>query len=500
MSGSPISDTHIKAEGMAGKIGARLMAIVADSVRGRVYFSPTSEHEVIAAAAVPRWIPDTPIPHEPRAIWVTLYGPKVFGDLFTNRQLVALTTFSDLVAEAQAVAHRDAIASGLPDDSVPLWDGGRGALAYGEAVGVYLACALSKQTDWCNAFSSYISSIEGIGHLFSRQAIPMVWDFLETNCLSDSAGNISNHVDWVSHMVGACGIGQTGESVQLNVHDLGTALPVFISTDPPYYDNIGYADLSDFFYVWLRKSLRKTYPQLFATLATPKAEELISSQYRHGGKDKAEAFFLDGMTGAMTRLASQAHPGAPVAIYYAFKQSETDASNATSSTGWSTFLEAVIRAGFVINSTWPMRTERSARTIGLGTNALASSIILVCRPRAVGATNITVPQFLRELRRELPEALRAMRQGNIAPVDLAQASIGPGMAIFSRHSSVTGADGKPMPVSDALKRINEVLDEVLAEQEGDKKRWILRARATVSLSSSESSSIPRIAMMSCRDL
>ena len=468
LSGVPIPVSTIRDQGVAGTMSARLMAIVAGGTRGRVYLTPTAEHEKLAHTAKPSWKPDTEINHNPRDIRTQLYGLTTYGDLFTNRQLVALTTFSDLVAEAQAVAHRDAIASGMPDDGVPLRDGGRGALAYGEAVGVYLAFCQSKCTDYWSSICSWHVSGEFIRNTFGRQAIPMVWDYAETNPISDSTGNWLAMSEWTRKAISALPLKQShGQAIMGDVQTGVWSEPRIISTDPPYYDNIGYADLSDFFYVWMRQSLRKTYPELFATLATPKAEELISSPYRHGGKAKAEAFFLDGMTAAMTRLGSQAHPGAPVAIYYAFKQSETDADHATSSTGWATFLEAVIRAGFAINGTWPMRTEMGNRMIGAGANALASCIVLVCRPRTVGVTTITVPQFLRELRRELPDALRAMRQGNIAPVDLAQASIGPGMAIFSRHSSVTGADGKPMPVSDALKRINEVLDEVLAEQEGD---------------------------------
>ena len=468
MSGVPMSYDYIRGEGKAGRMGSRLMAIVGEGARGRVYLEPDRGHEALAISATPTWKPSMELPDNTRDFKTPLYGLTNFGDLFTNRQLVALTTFSDLVAEAQAVAHRDAIASGLPGDGVPLRDGGRGALAYGEAVGVYLAFCQSKCTDYWSSICSWHVSGEKIRNTFGRQAIPMVWDYAETNPFSDSTGNWSAMRDWTRKAISALPLKQSnGQAIMADVQTGVWSEPRIISIDPPYYDNIGYADLSDFFYVWIRQSLRKTYPELFATLATPKAEELISSPYRHGGKDKAEAFFLDGMTAAMTRLGSQAHPGVPVTIYYAFKQSETDADDATSSTGWATFLEAVIRAGFAINGTWPMRTEMGNRMIGAGANALASCIVLVCRPRAVGVTTITVPQFLRELRRELPDALRAMRQGNVAPVDLAQASIGPGMAIFSRHSSVTGADGKPMPVSDALKRINEVLDEVLAEQEGD---------------------------------
>ena len=468
MSDTPMSETYIRAESMAGRMGSRLMAIVASGPKGRVYLAPNSLHEATAKSAEPEWKPDLPMNRQSKDLVSGRgYGFFTWSDLFTNRQLVALTTLVDLVAEARQVAHRDAIAAGLPDDGVPLRDGGRGALAYGEAVGVYLSFCVDKLALTNSTQATWQKDPDRLTQGFSRQAIPMVWDYAEANPLSDAGGGFVITPHAVAKVLERFTTTPSIGSVEQSDCATVSWQPLrIISTDPPYYDNIGYADLSDYFYVWMRRTIRATYPELFATVATPKAEELISSPYRHGGKDKAEAFFLDGMTAAMTRLGSQAHPGAPVTIYYAFKQSETDADDATSSTGWATFLEAVIRAGFAINGTWPMRTELAGNLKG-GTNALASSIIMVCRPRLAGGTTITVPQFLRELRRDLPDALRAMRQGNIAPVDLAQASIGPGMAIFSRHSSVTGADGKPMPVSDALKRINEVLDEVLAEQEGD---------------------------------
>jgi putative DNA methylase len=249
-----------------------------------------------------------------------------------------------------------------------------------------------------------------------------------------------------------------------------------VSTDPPYYDNIGYADLSDFFYVWLRRALRPVFPDLFATLAVPKAEELVATPYRHGSKEKAEAFFLGGMTQAMHRLAEQAHPAFPVTIYYAFKQSESDDEEGTASTGWDTFLAAVIEAGFAVTGTWPMRTERGARSIGIGTNALASSIVLVCRPRAASAPTATRREFVSALKAELPQALAHLQRGNIAPVDLAQAAIGPGMAVYTRYAKVLDAEGRPLSVREALSLINQTLDEALAEQEGDfdaDSRWAL---------------------------
>jgi putative DNA methylase len=243
-------------------------------------------------------------------------------------------------------------------------------------------------------------------------------------------------------------------------------VPQVFSTDPPYYDNIGYADLSDFFYVWLRRSLRSIFPDLFTTLTVPKAEELVATPYRHGSKEKAEAFFLDGMTQVMHRLAEQGHTAFPVTIYYAFKQAETETEQGTASTGWETFLDAVMRAGFAINGTWPMRSELATRSVGRRTNALASSIVLVCRPRPADAPVTSRRDFLTALKREMPSALRHLQQGNIAPVDLAQASIGPGMAIFTRYARILESDGTPMRVRTALALINQTLDEVLAEQEG----------------------------------
>jgi putative DNA methylase len=247
----------------------------------------------------------------------------------------------------------------------------------------------------------------------------------------------------------------------------GLSADRLISTDPPYYDNIGYADLSDFFYVWMRRSLRPVFPDLFATVATPKAEELVATPYRHGSKEAAERFFLDGMTQAMHRLVEQAHPAFPITIYYAFKQSESETDAGTASTGWETFLDAVIRAGFGVSGTWPIRTELSSRMISRDSNALASSIVLVCRKRQGDAPVATRREFVAALNAELPTSLRRLQEGNIAPVDLAQAAIGPGMAVYTRYSKILDADGNAVPVREALAAINHALDDTLAEQEGD---------------------------------
>ncbi len=688
MSGVPLSYDHIREEGKSGRMGVKLMAIVAEGDRGRVYLSPTQEMEAIALTAQQSWMPDTPL-HGKCRVNVSNYGLDVYGDLFTSRQLVALTTFSDLVQEAreqvllgvqasrlhtinntgetpvllskhsphwhsrgylphfeggsipQSITFRlnDSLPqhlldtwreelSHLPESEAtserrtriaealdagygecllvdtengavveqallhfngerynlhawvvmpnhvhvlltPMGDytlssilhswkswsakvintrlGRSGALwmpeyfdrairdqehfdrvvryihenpvkaglcsvadeyrlssarevgeeargeepragrprsqyeapfvtAYADAMAVYLAFAVDKCCDYWSAICTWHNSGEKMRNTFGRQAIPMSWDYAEVNPMCYSSGNWMAMVDWVWKAIMFSPAKLEGIAVQSDAQTQVVSFGKLISTDPPYYDNIGYADLSDFFYVWLRCSLKSVFPDLFATLAVPKAEELVATPYRHGSKAKAESFFLDGMTKAMHRLAEQAHPAFPVTIYYAFKQAESDEGDGTTNTGWDTFLAAVIEAGFAITGTWPMRTELSNRMIGAGTNALASSIVLVCRQRSTNAPTATRREFVTTLKSELPQALAHLQAGNIAPVDLAQAAIGPGMAVYTRYAKVLDADGKPVPVRAALALINQVLDEALAEQEGDfdaDTRWAL---------------------------
>ena len=428
MSGVPVPYDHIRTEGKAGRMGTRLMAIVAEGSRGRLYLRPTPEHEAVATKACPEWMPDIALPNNPRDFKTPNYGMTTFGDLFTERQLVALTTFSDLVAEARERVRQDAVAAGVRDDAVLLQDGGVGARAYADAVSVYLAFAVDRMAMTGNNLVRWNSVGQKAQHCFGRQALPMIWDFAEPNFLASSTGSIDAAVFYSCDPLRWLQPGPEGFSFQTSALSQGHADDKLVSTDPPYYDNIGYADLSDFFYVWLRRSLMSSFPDLFATLAVPKTEELVATPYRHGNKDKAEAFFLNGMTLAMQRLAAQSHPASPVTIYYAFKQSETKSDSGVVNTGWATFLDAVIQAGFGISGTWPIRTEMGTRQIGMGTNALASSIILVCRPCSADAPVATRREFIEALKSELPDALRQMQQGNIAPVDLAQAAIGPGMA------------------------------------------------------------------------
>lgn len=463
LSESPIPVTYIREQGIQGKIGQRLLAIVAEGRSGRVYLSPTQEQQTIAESASPTWKPSTEINHNPRDIRTQLYGLTKYGDLFTPRQLVALTTFSDLVPEAIARVRADALTAGMADDGRGLDAGGNGATAYAEAVGVYLAIAVDKTTDYNSSLVAWSSTRDQAKTTFGRQALPMVWDYAEINPMAGAAGDISVSVAGMCRAFPSLASRQRGFARHADAQTQTVSYGKVVSTDPPYYDNIGYADLSDFFYVWLRKSLKPIFPGLYATVAVPKAEELVATPYRHGGKTEAEAFFLDGMTQAMHNLAEQAHLAFPVTIYYAFKQSDTTDDSGTHSTGWETFLEAVLRAGFALTGTWPMRTERDVRSIGIGTNALASSIVLVCRQRAADAPTISRREFIRELNAALPDALLDMTRGGVnspvAPVDLSQAIIGPGMAIFSQYAAVLEADGTPMSVRTALQLINRFFAE-----------------------------------------
>ena len=478
MSGSPIAGDYIKAEGQAKRMGARLMAIVAEGDRGRVYLTPTAEHAETARKAIPEWRPDIEFFQQALGFRVGNYGMAKWSDLFTPRQLVALTTFSDLVGEAMERVRRDAVAAGLSDDGQPLRDGGTGATAYAEAVGVYLGFAVSKTANRASTLCTFKIAVQCPGDTFGRQALPMSWDYAEANTLSGPSGSFESMVkNTVAGLLsngasrGSFGIANQADAVFQTV-SLGKVL----STDPPYYDNIGYADLSDFFYVWLRRSLKPVFPKLFATLAVPKDEELVATQYRHGSKHAAETFFLGGMTQALRQFSEQAHPGFPVTIYYAFKQSETKGDTVKAGSGWETFLDAVIQSGFAVTGTWPVLTERENRKRNQEANALASSIVLVCRRRPADAPAATRREFLAALRSELPQALRLLQTGNVAPVDFAQAAIGPGMAVFTRYAQVLDAAGTPMSVREALALINEILDEGLAEQEGDvdaDSRWAL---------------------------
>jgi putative DNA methylase len=462
--GQMAGDPYVRAEAQVGRMSSRLIAIVAEGTRGRIYLEPNDEHEQVARSAQPTWGPDAELPTNPRWFSPPAFGLTRFRDLFTPRQLVALTTFSDLVGEAR----RQAIADG-------------GSKDYADAIATYLAFALSKMADRGSSICTWFTDRDSTRNTFARQAIPMTWDFAELNVLLDGTGSFNGAVEWTAESLDGVPVKGFGSALQLDAVASDSSGRV-VSTDPPYYDNIGYADLSDFFYVWLRRSLSAIHPDLFSTLLVPKAQELVATPYRFdGSRGKAQQFFEAGFGKAMERIRYGQNREFPLTVFYAFKQSETDGDSeeekgSTASTGWETMLEGLLRADFQITGTWPMRSELSNRPIASGTNALASSIVLVCRSRPESASMTTRKDFLNALKRELGPAIRILQKENIPAVDLQQAAIGPGMAIFSRFRKVIESDGTPMRVRVALGLINQALDEVLSEQESDydaETRWAL---------------------------
>jgi putative DNA methylase len=459
-----VGKDHVKAEALAGRMGASLLAVVAEGSRRRVYLPPTDPHIAAASVSRPDDVPDQELGYDPRNLWTPQYGLTRWADLFTNRQLLALTTFSDLVMEARERVLADALAAGHPEGD-RLAAGGTDAAAYADAVATYLGFATSRCTDYFSSINTWASQGEFVRNVFARQALPMAWDFAETNPLSASTGNYLGQIAWTAGALERVPAWPRASAAQ---RDAARSAPsgILISTDPPYYDNIGYSDLSDFFYVWLRRALRPIHPELLGTMLVPKAEELVANPYRHDGKDGAQRFFEDGFREVFARARSSALPDYPITVYYAFKQADTG-EEGTASTGWETLLEGMIRSGWEITATWPMRSERGGRMISVGTNALASSIVLALRPRPEGGPTTDRRGFIQALQDELPDALRTLQQGAIAPVDLPQAAIGPGMAVFSRFARVIESDGSAMTVRSALARINEILDEVLTEQEAD---------------------------------
>lgn len=469
-----IPKDYPKVESKAGRMGKKLLAIVAEGKNGRVYLSPDAEQIHAADCPMPEDYPTGALaPHFTGGSCVP-YGLDEFHKLFTNRQLTALTTFSALVGEAQKKAEADAVAAGMYNDHIALSEGGTGARAYGEAVGVYLAFVVDKMADYHSSICIWHTTGEKMANTMRRQAIQMTWDFAEANPFCSSSGCATNMINWVSNTITFLPAYNCGTARQFDAQSDNGLRNIAISTDPPYYDNIGYADLSDYFYVWMRQALKNTYPKLFRTLLVPKADELIATPYRHDGNtEKAKAFFEDGMFKTCCQLNKYACDTIPVTIYYAFKQSENEtdekAGEKTASSGWGTMLSAIIKSGFTITGTWPMRTELTTALKG-SVNALASSIVLVCRKRAETAGSVTRREFINALHREMRPALEKLQSANIAPVDLAQSAIGPGIGVFSRYKSVLEADGKPMSVRAALQIINQELDAFYNEQEGELDR------------------------------
>jgi len=462
---------YVRAEGAAGRMDAVMMAVVAEGKRRRVYLPPTAVHVGAADMGRPVDVPESELPEQALGFRVQGYGMRKHADLFTNRQLLALTTFSDLVGEARESVERDARGAGLSDSD---------AAEYAKTVSTYLAFAASRLANELSSISTWDSNgtKQHVRASFSRQTLQMTWDFAEGNPFYTSTGSLSESVRRVSAVLDALPAEHmSGHVVQADA----TTRPYdnyVINTDPPFYDNIGYADLADFFYVWLRRSLGSIYPKVMSTILTPKEPELIATPYRHNGNwEAAEQHFERGFVETFSHMRAGHHPDYPLTVYYAFKQSETDDVDGTASTGWETLLSGLIEAGWSVTGTWPVRTERTGRSRDIGSNALASSVVLACRPRHVTANSTDRRGFLRALRSELPDKLRKLQEGNLAPVDLPQSAIGPGIAVFSRYAKVTEPDGSPMRVRTALGLINDVLAEVLNEQEGEfdqDTRWAIR--------------------------
>lgn len=465
---SSVPFEYVREEGRAGRMGAQLMAIAAEGNRSRIYMPPTDHQAQVADVPKPESAPVSLLPDQALGFRVQAYGMTHHADLFTNRQLTALTTFADLVGETQSLVEADAIVGGLTAD---------GASSYAVAIATYLACGLSKVADYGSSISTWAShpKQEAVRNAFARQAIPMVWDFAECDPFGTAAGSLGESFEWVAKVIDRLRPGAAGSATMQDARLMSPSAVVV--TDPPYYDNIGYADLSDFFYIWLRRSLASAHPELFGTMVTPKSAELIATPYRHAGsKPKAEAYFEEGFVDVFRRCREASPTEFPITLFYAFKQSEKDGDSGIASTGWSTMLEGLASAGWMVTATWPMRTEM-ANKIGMNANMLASSVVLACRTRPVSAGVTDRQGLMRALQEELPGPLRELQKAHIAPVDLRQAAIGPGMAVFSRFARVIEPDGSTMRVRTALGLINQVLGKVLDEQEESfdaETRWAIQ--------------------------
>ncbi|POR41165.1 DUF1156 domain-containing protein [Methylobacterium sp. V23] len=468
LSDTAITPEYVKQKGKSGEMKQTLIAVVAEGKNGRTYLPPSIEHEELAKSAQPTWKPETNLPNDPRNFWTVEYGLRTFGDLFTDRQLLSLNTFTNSLHAVRSQIVEDYAGAANKNDKLSLENGGTGSIAYADAVSVYLAFAINRSVDRGSSICTWDSSpkMEALRNTFARQSLPMTWDFAEGNPFSGASGNFRSNVDWVLKALERLSPAAIGVECQHDAQTVHFPPGAVISTDPPYYDNIGYADLSDFFFCWMKPSIKTVYPNIFDILATPKSEELVATPYRHGGKDAAEAFFLNGMRKTIANMAQQSSEHFPATIYYAFKQSEV-AQEGISSTGWATFLQAVVEAGYAVVGTWPLRTEMANRMIASGTNALANSVVLVCRKREATAEVITRAEFIRALKRELPPAIAELQGANIAPADMPQSAIGPGMGVFSRYKAVLESDDSPMAVKAALQLINRELDEYLGGIQGE---------------------------------
>lgn len=457
VTGDAIPIEYIQEEGKKKLLGRTLIGIVGESRIGKIYLAPNKTHDEIEASVECDHDLGS-IEHWRSCTNCVVYGLDRFSDLHTKRELLALKTFSDLLDEVEQQICKDAQGNGWSDID---------AQNYAASLRVYLGLAVSKAADKWNSMTSWDNSRESVSHLFTRQAIPMVWDYAETNPFSDSAGNWTSFTDWIAKVVEQLVLSSAGKIFQRDAASPDdTVPPCVISTDPPYYDNVPYSNLSDFFYPWMKEAGKKAFPDLFSTLQSPKGSELVANQFRFGGKDAASLHFITGMKAAMRLMIETAQKDYPVAIYYAFKQSEIK-QDGEFSRGWADFLSAVTEAGFEIRGTWPVRTELSNRMMGIGNNALASSVVLVCRKKEATAQVITRAELIRALKRELPPAIAELQAANITPADMPQSAIGPGMGVFSRYKAVLESDDSPMSMKSALQLINRELDEYLGGIQGE---------------------------------
>lgn len=465
MSDTAITPDYVKSKGKAGEMGQALLAIVAEGNRNRVYIAPTNEQENLALLAKPDWKPGSKLPNDPRNFWTVDYGLTTFGDLFTDRQLVSLNAFCDIALEARRDLVAAASTASLPDDAVPLNSGGTGAQAYADAISLYLAFSISKALTRNCSLSIWEAGMGRLAGALGRQTLPMQWTFAETNPLAGAGGDIAGTAKSVSEVLDQLVLPTPGSLIQMSAAEIDVSEKRVFCTDPPYYDNIGYADLSDFFFVWLKRSASEIFPNLLSTLATPKSEEMIVAPHRHKTKSDANDFFMKEIEKAFVKISSHSRDDFPSAIYYAFKQSDID-DGEVSSAGWASFLEGVLRSGLSVVATWPIRTE-ATNALKKGINALANSVVLVCRKKGVGAEVVTRAEFVRALKRELPPAISELQAVNIAPADMPQSAIGPGMGVFSRYEAVLESDDSPMSVKTALQLINRELDEYLGGIQGE---------------------------------
>ncbi len=457
-SNAAINSDYIKCCGKKGEIHNQLIAIVAEGEKGRVYVEPQDLHINILKKVIRPETHDIKLPDKALGYNVQLYGFQNYSDLFFDRQLMTLKIFLDLLYEVREQVKKDAILAGLSSEQDHLRNGGINALSISEAISVYLGFAVSKCSDYWSSICTWNNSREIMRNTFGRQAIPMTWDFAECNPFSNSSGNWMAMINWVWKVIALLPCGGKSFIKNADAQTINYKNNTVISTDPPYYDNISYADLSDFFYKWMKPALKLIYPDIFNFIATPKTDELVAEPYRHGGRKEAEIFFLEGMKKTIRNMAKNTSNKFPSTIYYAFKQTEIE-KEGISSTGWATFLEALIQAGYSIVATWPMRTEMASRMRGLSFNALSNSIVLVCRKREDSLGVITRAEFVNQLKSELPKAIFELKQTSITPADLPQSSIGPGIAIFSRYKSILENDDTPMSVKTALQLINKELSE-----------------------------------------